>query len=61
MSQSKHKVYSPEESTSYADIDFYHHCHDTVLALAMSLNKTIGGTYIHACIIYCILNNALLL
>ena len=47
MSQSKHKVYSPEESTSYADIDFYHHCHDAVVALAMSLNKTIGGTYIH--------------
>ena len=61
MSQSKHKVYSPEESTSYANIDFYHHCHDAIVALAMSLNKTIGGTYIHDIVYYCILNSALLL
>ena len=60
MSQSKHKVYSPKESTSYADIDFYHHCHDAIVALAMSLNKTIGGTYTHD-IVNCILNSALLL
>ena len=47
IEQSEHRVHPPVESTSYTEIDSYHQCYDAVLALAMSLNKTIGGTYIY--------------